>query len=73
VALSDDGGATWPRCRVVETAGGEYSYPAIIQTADGLVHLTYTYRRTHIKHVAFGSTRIPLWSRTTVSSQGLAR
>ena len=53
VALSDDSGATWPWCRAVETAGGEYSYPAIIQAADGLLHLTYTYRRTHIKHVTF--------------------
>jgi predicted neuraminidase len=53
VALSDDGGETWPRCRAVETAGGEYSYPALIHASDGLFHLTYTYRRTHIKHVTF--------------------
>ena len=53
VALSDDGGETWPHCRAVETAGAEYSYPAIIYGSDGLFHLTYTYRRTHIKHVAF--------------------
>jgi len=53
VALSDDGGRTWPHCRAVETANGEYSYPAIVRAADGLFHLTYTYRRTHIKHVAF--------------------
>jgi predicted neuraminidase len=53
VALSDDGGRTWPKCRAVETGNGEYSYPAIIRAADGLFHLTYTYRRTHVKHVAF--------------------
>ena len=29
----------------------QYSYPSIIQTADGLVHIVYTWHRERIKHV----------------------
>ena len=50
VAVSADGNA-WTPAVVLEDEKGEYSYPAIIQTADGKVHVTYTWRRQRIKHV----------------------
>lgn len=50
VALSTDG-RTWRRILSLENQEGEYSYPAVIQTPDGLVHVTYTHRRRNIKHV----------------------
>ncbi len=51
LAVSDDG-KQWNRAGVVEQqADSEFSYPAIIQTSDGLVHITYTWKRTQIKHV----------------------
>jgi predicted neuraminidase len=50
VALSHDG-STWAEALVLEQEPGEYSYPAVIQTSDGLVHITYTWRRERIKHV----------------------
>lgn len=50
VAVSSDG-KTWQAALVLETEPGEYSYPAIIQSADGLVHATYTWKRQRIRHV----------------------
>jgi predicted neuraminidase/ABC-type molybdate transport system substrate-binding protein len=50
VALSVDG-RTWDAALVLESEPGEYSYPAVIQTSDGLVHITYTWHRQRIKHV----------------------
>ena len=50
VAISSDG-THWRDVLTLEDAWGEYSYPAVIQTADGRVHVTYTWKRERIKHV----------------------
>jgi predicted neuraminidase len=52
-ALSTDEGHSWGLMRDLESAEGEYSYPAVIQSRDGLIHATYTWRRERIKHVVF--------------------
>jgi predicted neuraminidase len=51
VALSTDGLA-WSAAATLEDeplADG-YAYPAVIQSSDGLVHVTYTWNRRRIKH-----------------------
>jgi predicted neuraminidase len=50
LAISKDG-ANWRPILTLERSKGEFSYPAMIQTADGKVHITYTFRRESIKHV----------------------
>ncbi len=50
VATSEDGKA-WNVVLTLEKQKGEYSYPAVIQSSDGLVHITYTYKRESIKYV----------------------
>jgi predicted neuraminidase len=52
VATSIDG-LEWKRVLTLEDQpiGDGYAYPAVIQTSDGLVHITYTWDRKRIKHV----------------------
>jgi len=59
VAVSDDG-KNWKAALVLEKQPGEYSYPAVIQSGDGLVHVTYTYRRTQVKHVVIDPKKLKL-------------
>ena len=57
IAVSRDG-VLWEAALVLEREAGEYSYPAVIQTLDGRVHVTYTWRRQRIKHVVIEPDRL---------------
>lgn len=58
LAVSDDGKA-WRAAAVLENERGEeFSYPTVIQSADGLVHLTYTWKREKVKHVVVEPARL---------------
>jgi predicted neuraminidase len=56
VAISTDG-KEWAPLVTLESEPGEYSYPAMIQTRDGLVHITYTWKRKRIKHTVLDLSR----------------
>ena len=58
LAISDDEGRTWRRgATVIEQPGEEFSYPFLLQTGDGMIHLAYTWKRRAIRHVEF----TPAW------------
>lgn len=57
LAVSEDGRA-WQAAVELENEPGEFSYPAMIVARDGLVHLTYTWKRTRVRHVVVDPARI---------------
>jgi predicted neuraminidase len=58
VAVSKDG-RTWQAALVLEDEPRkEFSYPAVIQTKDGLIHITYTWKRQRVKHVVVDPTKL---------------
>lgn len=71
VAVSKDG-KEWLAALVLEdepSAPNGFSYPAVIQTSDGLVHITYTWRREKIKHVVVDPSKLVLTPMTGTTLQ----
>ncbi|MPY48973.1 sialidase family protein [Streptomyces acidicola] len=71
LAVSSDGGRTWPQRHDLETGDGhcltnnsrdglnrELSYPSITQTPDGTLHIAYTHHRRTIQYVRLS----PQWT-----------
>ncbi|AOZ99238.1 sialidase family protein [Flavobacterium commune] len=51
VSISDDG-INWKAALVLEDSNiSQYSYPSMIQSKDGMVHIVYTWRRQKLKYV----------------------
>jgi alpha-L-rhamnosidase len=60
VAISEDG-KTWYAALILEASPiSQYSYPAVIQSSDGMLHFIYTWRRERIKHVVVDPSKLVL-------------
>jgi len=60
LAISNDG-KTWFAALILEDSPiSQYSYPSVIQTADGMVHIVYTWRRQRIRHVVIDPKKLVL-------------
>jgi predicted neuraminidase len=51
LAMSEDEGQTWPHIRDLVTGDGSFHYPAILQSRDGRLHLSFTNNRRTIDHI----------------------
>eukprot|EP00899_Mesostigma_viride_P023901 jgi/Mesvir1/4696/Mv21591-RA.1 len=54
------GPIVWLAAGELENEPGEFSYPAVIQTSDGLVHIMYTWHRTRMRHVIVDPDKLAL-------------
>lgn len=58
VSISKDG-KNWRAALILEDSPiSQYSYPAVIQTKDGLLHFAYTWRREKMKHVVVDPSKL---------------
>jgi alpha-L-rhamnosidase len=57
-AISNDG-VDWSAAQVLGICdGGQFSYPSVIQSRDGLVHITHTWHRKSIAHIVVNPYKI---------------
>lgn len=60
VAVSKDG-KTWYASLILEDSPiSQYSYPAVIQGKDGMLHIVYTWRRQKIKYVKVDPSKLQM-------------
>lgn len=60
LAISNDGITWYAACILEDSPISQYSYPSVIQTSDGMVHIVYTWRRERIKHVVIDPAKLVL-------------
>lgn len=60
VSVSKDGKQWYAALILEDSPISQYSYPAVIQTSDGMLHFIYTWRRQKIKHVVVDPSKLKL-------------
>jgi len=60
VAVSNDGKKWYASAILEDSPISQYSYPSVIQSADGMVHIVYTWRRQKIKYVKIDPSKLVL-------------
>jgi alpha-L-rhamnosidase len=60
VAVSPDGKNWYAALILEDDTLGEYSYPSVIQSSDGMVQIVYTWRRTRIRYVKLDPSKLVL-------------
>jgi len=60
VAVSPDGKDWYAALVLEDDHAGQYSYPSVIQSKDGMVHIVYTYHRKKIRYVELDPSKLEL-------------
>jgi alpha-L-rhamnosidase len=65
LAISDNGKDWYTSLVIQDEPGAEFSYPYILQTTDGLVHIVYTWKRKKIRHLVIDPAKLAKGVRIT--------
>ena len=70
LALSGDRGKSWRAIATLENSPGqEFSYPYMIRSRSGDIHLVYTWKRKRIKHVVFNEAWIHFMEKSSMEKR----
>ncbi|WP_090655898.1 sialidase family protein [Parafilimonas terrae] len=60
IALSKDGKQWYASVVLEDSPISQYSYPSVIQSKDGMIHIVYTWRRKKIKYVKIDPSKLQM-------------
>ena len=70
LSLSSDRGKSWQAIATLENSPGqEFSYPYMIRSRSGDIHLVYTWKRKRIKHVVFNEAWIHFMEKSSIKER----